>query len=50
MKKLFILFSIALAAQVFMACSKDDNPIPGVDDIQNPQEVVTDQPANARQK
>ena len=47
MKKLFILLCIAFATQVFMACTNDDNPIPGIDDTQNPQEQVTDQPANA---
>ena len=46
MKKLLFIFCMAVAAQVFMACSKEDNP---VDQLDNPQEVVTDQPANAPQ-
>jgi len=48
MKKLLILFSIAFASVVITSCSKDDNPIyGGIDNMDNPQEVVTDQPANA---
>lgn len=47
MKKLLILLCIAFATQVFTACSKEDNPVPGYDDVDNPKEVVTDQPANA---
>ena len=46
MKKLLLCFCIALAEQVLAACSHDDNPIPGVDKVDNPQETVTDQPAN----
>ena len=46
MKKLLLFFCIALAAQVLTACSHDDNPIPGVDKVENPQETVTDQPAS----
>ena len=46
MKKLLLFFCIAFAAQVLASCSNEDNPIPGIDDVQNPQEVVTDQPAN----
>ena len=34
MKKLLLFFCIALAAQVLIACSHDDNPIPGVDHVQ----------------
>lgn len=48
MKKLLFIFCMAVAAQVFMACSKEDNPV-DVDVLDNPQEVVTDQPANAPQ-
>ena len=41
---------IAFATQVFMACSRDDNPIPGYDEVETPHQVVTDQPANAPQR
>ena len=48
MKKLLFLLCIAFASVVMTSCSKEDNPIyDGVDNIDNPQEVVTDQPANA---
>ena len=52
MKKLFVLLCIAFASQVFMACSKDDNPVDtgNPTNITNPQEQVTDQPANAPQR
>ena len=52
MKKLLILFCMALATQVFMACSKEDNPVDtgNPTNITNPQEVVTDQPAYAPQR
>lgn len=47
MKKLLLFFCIAFAAQVVLtACNRDDNPVPGVDKVDNPQETVTDQPAN----
>ena len=46
MKKLLLCFCIALAAQVLTACSHDYNPIPVVYKVENPQETVTDQPAN----
>lgn len=41
-----MICSMALATSVLTACTNDDNPIPGVDDVENPQESVTDQPAN----
>lgn len=49
MKKLFILLCIAFASQVFMACTKDDNPVDTgkPTNITDPQEVVSDQPAYA---
>lgn len=52
MKKLFVLLCIAFASQVFTACSKDDNPVDtgNPTNITNPQETVTDQPANAPQR
>ncbi len=50
MKKLLIIICIVLGAPVFMACSNDDNPVPGIDNVQNPQEEVTDQPANAPER
>lgn len=50
MKKLLILLGIAFASQVFVACTNDDNPIPGLDNVNNPQEQPTDQPANAPQR
>lgn len=49
MKKFLIMFCMALATQVFMACSADDNPVETTN-INDPQDVVTDQPANAPQK
>lgn len=49
MKKLLILLGIAFASQLFMACSMDDNPVDSAN-LDNPQEVVTDQPANAPQR
>lgn len=45
MKKLLILFCIVLAAPVFTACSKEDNPVETID-TDYPNNVVTDQPAN----
>ena len=45
MKKLLIFFCIALATQVFMACSVEDNPV-DTTNTNNPENVVTDQPAN----
>lgn len=45
MKKLLILFCLALAAPVFMACSAEDNPVETIN-TNTPQDVVTDQPAN----
>ena len=45
MKKLLILFCIALAAPLFTACSKEDNPVE-ITDTDYPNNVVTDQPAN----
>lgn len=46
MKKLLITLGIAFAMQVFVACTNDDNPIPGLNEDKNPQEQPTDQPAN----
>ena len=45
MKKLLILFCMALATQVFMACSAEDNPVETTN-TNNPENVVTDQSAN----
>jgi hypothetical protein len=45
MKKLLFIFCIALATPVLTACSADDNPVE-TSNITNPQDVVTDQPAN----
>jgi hypothetical protein len=51
MKKILFLLCIAFASVVITSCSKDDNPIyGGIDNIDNPQEQVTDQPANAPQR
>ena len=48
MKKILFLLCIAFASVAMTSCSKEDNPIyEGVENIDNPQEVVTDQPANA---
>lgn len=49
MKKMIFLICIAIASLALAACSKDDNPIDsGANvNIDNPQEQVTDQPANA---
>lgn len=43
------LIVIAIASMALAACSKNDNPIdsPSSTNVDNPQEVVTDQPANA---
>lgn len=49
MKKLLLIFCMALATQVFMACAADDNPVETTN-TNNPQDVVTDQPANAPQR
>ena len=49
MKKLLLFFCMALATQVFMACAADDNPV-DMTNTGNPQDVVTDQPANAPQR
>lgn len=46
MKKLLLIFCMALATQVFMACAADDNPV-DTTNMNNPQNQVTDQPANA---
>jgi hypothetical protein len=47
MKKILFLLCIALASVVMTSCTKEDNPIyGGIDNTNNPQEQVTDQPAN----
>lgn len=45
MKKFLIMLCMVLATQVFMACSADDNPVDTMQ-MDHPQDVVTDQPAN----
>lgn len=48
MKKILFLLCVALASMVTTSCTKEDNPIyGGIDNTDNPQETVTDQPANA---
>ena len=49
MNRVKFLLGIMLASMLFVACSKDDNPIDNVN-IDDPQEEVTDQPALVRQK
>lgn len=47
MKKMLFLLCIAFASVVMTSCTKEDNPIyGGIDNTGNPQEQVTDQPAN----
>ena len=50
MKKVFFLMCLFVAPLAFTACAVEDNPYPEVQqtvDVDNPQEEVTDQPAQA---
>ena len=48
MKKAKFLICIFIASMALAACSKDDNPVDTTSaNVDNPQEEVTDQPANA---
>ena len=48
MKKAKFLICIFIASMALAACSKDDNPVDTTTvNIDDPQEDVTDQPANA---
>ena len=49
MKKVFFLTCLFFAPLAFTACSIEDNPYPETQtaDVDNPQEEVTDQPAQA---
>lgn len=50
MNKAKFLLCIAFASMALTACVKEDNPVDEIPtvNIDNPQETVTDQPANAR--
>ncbi len=52
MKKVKFLIGIAIVSMALAACSKEDNPIdsPSSVNLDDPQEQVTDQPANAPQR
>lgn len=53
MNKVKFLFCMVFASMVLTACVKEDNPIddqPTTVNLDDPQETVTDQPANARVK
>ena len=50
MKKVFFLMCLFFAPLAFTACSYEDNPYPEIPetvDVDDPQEEVTDQPAQA---
>lgn len=49
MKKVFFLMCLVFAPLAFTACTIEDNPVPPEPtvDVENPQEEVTDQPAQA---
>ena len=55
MKKLWMSAAILVicGASVLTSCTNDDNPVvpanPVTDNVDDPQEEVTDQPANVRQ-
>ena len=46
MNKVKFLICVIVASMALVACDKEDNPI--TTNVDNPQEQVTDQPANAR--
>ena len=47
MNRIKFLICIAFASMALASCSKDDNPA-GTVNLDDPQENVTDQPANSR--
>lgn len=49
MKIVFFLMCLFFAPLAFTACTVEDNPVPvePTVDVENPQEEVTDQPAQA---
>lgn len=52
MKKMKFILCIAIALLALAACSKEDNPIDSGANVNldDPQEQVTDQPANAPER
>ncbi len=52
MKKVKFLIGIAIVSMALAACSKEDNPVESSPtlNLDDPQEQVTDQPANAPQR
>jgi PBP1b-binding outer membrane lipoprotein LpoB len=48
MNKVKFLIAMMLVALTLSACSKEDNPVDSKVVLDNPQEVVTDQPAFSR--
>ena len=50
MNKAKLLIGFALASMAMVSCDKDDNPIDPSYNLDDPQEVVTDQPAADRQR
>ena len=49
MKRFKYIAFIIVATMAMMSCSKEDNPVdPTTVNVDDPQEIVTDQPANAR--
>lgn len=46
MNRVKFLICFVVASMALAACNKEDNPV--TTNIDNPQEQVTDQPANAR--
>lgn len=50
MKKIKLLAFVIIAAMALIGCDKEDNPVEQNVNIDNPQEIVTDQPAYSRVK
>ena len=49
MKRIKFLALLFIAFVALVSCSKEDNPVdPTTVNVDDPQEIVTDQPANAR--
>ena len=48
MKRFKYIAFIIVATMTMMSCSKEDNPVEPTPNIDDPQKVVTDQPAYSR--
>ena len=48
MKRIKFLALLFIASVALVSCSKEDNPVEPTPNIDDPQEVVTDQPAYSR--